>query len=175
MKKTVVALLIVVAVLVTAFYGVGKIVNTGGIRGGDVFQNTPLDAVQFNHGGDLNMEALSDIVDCNENICIQVFSDKITEEIKLISFEKKNDKYAYIYEMDFSTDEINDKSGLEAYDIYRKSEVVYGIMPVNQKGIVLNKNITATTVPFSVGDTEYKLWYAIVDGGSDAVTSVEYK
>lgn len=104
---------------------------------------------------------------------VLVYPDE-KEEICVAFTEKKNGKYAYIYCSTFTADEITDDFGLTAFDIYRRCDAVFGIMPDGHGSVVVNGSVPSETVKFSFSGKKFKLWYASVDGGFDAVEKIEY-
>lgn len=178
-KKLLIAIVVIFAFGCLAYIGINKISETGGLRGGDAFQQNPVDAVvdavSINKAEKVNYIPLFDIVQCDEKICLQAFWDEDNERIDFVSFEKKNNKYAYIYGFDFYTDEITEKSCLTACDVFKGCDVIYGIIPTDKDGIIINGTIESTIIPITVKNQEFKCWYAIVDGGADAIDSIEYQ
>lgn len=170
MKRITVLLtmIILLVVLVIAFF-------SGGLRGGDAFQKSTSEAMNIHFGTTVNMDSLSDIRECNDEICIEVFWNSDQNNIHCATFEKRNDKYAYLYGYDFRQEEITDKSGLNVYEVDNKSDVVYGIMPSDKKGVIINQAVLSESFSFEANGTEYKCWYALIDGGYSAVEDVAYQ
>ena len=170
MKKTTAlfTLIILFVILVIALF-------SGGLRGGDAFQESTSEAMDIHFGSPVNMDSLSEVHECKDDICIEVFWNNDLNNIHCATFEKRNNKYAYLYGYDFSQEEITDKSGLNAYEVDNKSDVVYGIMPSDKKGVIINQNILSESFSFEANGTEYKCWYASVDGGYSAVEDVSYQ
>lgn len=146
----------------------------GGFRGGNAFQDSTVKAMEKYCESNVSAEPLFEEQKCNDKIYIQAFWLKETETIHCATFEEKNNKYTYLYGFDFKPDEITEKSGLEVFDVYNKCEVVYGIMPGEKNKVMINEKIPSTTVSFVIDNSKYKCWYALVDGGYDAVKNVSY-
>lgn len=149
--------------------------SPGGFRGGDVFQNNSIDAMNIHFGSVVNMETLSELHDCDGEISIQVFWDNESKSIHCATFEKKKDKVAYLYGYDFIPERINDKSGLSVYEVKNNCDVVYGIMPGNKSGVIINQSIMSDSFSFEVNGIQYKCWYALVEGGYSAVENASYQ
>lgn len=172
MKKAAVITVSLILCLLAVFVIGRKAVN-GGLRSYNA--DTPQAAVASEFGGEMP-ECLCEPVffsASGKDFCILVYLDE-KEGICVTSTEKKNGKYAYIYRYTFSADEITDDFGLTAFDIYRRCDAVFGIMPDGHKTVVINGKIKADTVKFSFSGNRYELWYASVDGGFDAIKSIEY-
>ena len=145
-----------------------------GFRGGDSFQNNTINAINIHFGSAMNYIEISKLYKCNKKIYIQVFHDLDADQIHLATFEKKNDKFAYLYGYDFVAKEINDNSGLIAYEVYNKCDVIYGIIPGDKNTVIVNQSILAENFSFKFNEKNFKCWYASVNGGYDAVENVSY-
>ncbi len=150
------------------------LLNKNGFRGGDVFQKNTIEAININLGSNVNFKPLFEEHKCDDKIYIQVFEDEDSKLIHCATFEKKGAEYAYLYGFNFELNGINDKTGLEFYDVYNGCDVIYGIMPGTQKGIIINESIITTDISFEIEDKTFYCWYASVEGGYDAVRSISY-
>lgn len=171
MKKVILLITVFVVLVFVIIANLG----TSGYRGGETFQASTIEAMNYYFEPDIKVEPLFEVRVCKDNICLQYFWIQETESIHCASFEEKNGKYAYLYGFSFRIQDITEKLGLEVLEVYNKCEVVYGIMLNDYDGVIINDTILSETVNFSVGSSKYKCWYAIVEGGYDAVESVAYQ
>ena len=172
MKKASVIIVSLILCALAVFF-VGKKAVSGGLRSYNA--DTPQAAVASEFGSeptDLLCEPFS-LSASGKEFCVLVYPDE-KGEICVAFTEKKNGKYAYIYCSTFTADEITDDFGLTAFDIYRSCDAVFGIMPDGHGSVVVNGSVPSETVKFSFSGKKFKLWYASVDGGFDAVEKIEY-
>ena len=173
MKKVFVIIIsLVLCVLAVLF--VGKKAVNGGLRSYNA--DTPQAAVALEFGNEpteLLCEPVT-LTASGKEFCLLVYPDG-KDEFCVAFTEKKNGKYAYIYQNTFTSDEITDKFGLTAFDIYRGCDAVFGIMQGERDTVVVNGTTEANTAEFRFSGKTFKLWYASVDGGFDAVEKVEYR
>lgn len=168
-----ISILLLILIFAALFLGLIYKSLNGGIRGGDAFQDEPVAAL-IQENGDRNYTLLSYIEECDEKYCLGIFADEEENAFLLVVFEKRNDKYAYVYSYSFADEEITEQSGLIAYDIYKGYETVIGIMSADYGGISVNGTIRAQLIPFEHNGNKYYCWYASVNGGLEAIEKTEY-
>lgn len=172
--KRVFVIIISLVLCVLAVLFVGKKTVNGGLRSYNA--DTPQAAVALEFGNEpteLLCEPVT-LTASGKEFCLLVYPDG-KDEFCVAFTEKKNGKYAYIYQNTFTSDEITDNFGLTAFDIYRGCDAVFGVMPDGHDTVVINGGIQSEAVSFGFSGKTFKLWYASVDGGFDAVEKVEYR
>lgn len=172
LKKAFVIIIGLVLCTLAVFF-VGKKAVNGGLR--SYHAETPQAAVAAEFGSSPTALLCEPVMltASDKEFCVLVYPDE-KEEFCVTFTEKKNGKYAYIYQYTFSADEITDGFGLTAFDVYRSCDAVFGIMPDGHDTVVVNGSIHSETVRFSFSGKTFRLWYASVDGGIDAVGKIEY-
>lgn len=173
-KKILIVIISIGLLLLLLSTMVNKMLN-GGIRSYNAL--TIEDAI-YQENGIYNLNYLCEpvIVDIdNKEICLAVYSTDSDENIYYAFVERKGNKYAYIYQYSFETNEITSESALVAYDIYRGCDLVVGIMPQSNKTILINNRIEVDYKNFDFEDNHYSIWYAVVENGVDGIESICYK
>lgn len=111
-------------------------------------------------------EAFSD--ENNKIYCAVFDSRRIENELRYVSI-----KY-----FDFTDNEITEETGTKYYnafyDAFSKQNLIFGIMPAEHSGILINDSLQAYILPIEVNGKQYNCWLAIFDGKIDKLKSVEY-